>query len=182
MPTSFWWKVSRPRNSMPTSRRIRSARPHGRARSGPEHLLRPGVVGCQTRFPASGPSPAGLIEYRVRRNQKLVGVDQAAAAHTAAVQYRHVSQECEHLDSVKAELRQPDALFKMPIGGWEILGAVPAALFEHRHTISFFCQAQGPTRCRRNPSRPRSRHNPLAWLLPCFEVIEPCPVRNRFCP
>ncbi len=57
-----------------------------------QHALGCRVMWGQVVFPIPEPAPARIFKDAVGRNQKRIGINQAAAAHSATVEYQHIAQ------------------------------------------------------------------------------------------
>ncbi len=110
---------------------------------GTEHVFGRVVVGTEDGFPVGQVSPAGRVEQFVVRFHEHAGVNQAATTDAAAVQYHHVVEQRELLDTETAQGGGPEIGADVPVGWGEIGVPVAFAAFQHQYVVAFFGQAHG---------------------------------------
>ena len=107
-----------------------------------EHPLRLLVMRHQLGAPIGDVRPLQVVEERIRRYIKRVGVVQRSTADAGTGQDHAVLQQVDALDAVAAQLGRPQKLAQVPGGLGEVLvGKAPAGL-EHADPVPLFGQPQ----------------------------------------
>jgi hypothetical protein len=86
--------------------------------------------------------PAHVLEGLRRGDQQGVGIDEAAAADTGAVQEERVLHERHLEDAVHAQPGLPEVLGQVPVRLREVLALPPLAHLEHCDAIALLAQPQ----------------------------------------
>ena len=88
-------------------------------------------------------APFRPLEHLVRRHQQLVGIDQAAAAHAAAMKNENMLQLGQHLIAVTTQWgsHMYFRVFQLVLGKSSCLPAL--AFFQHGDLIALFGKPQG---------------------------------------
>src|SRR5579859_5732818 len=88
-------------------------------------------------------TPARGGEELVWRLHQDIGVAQAAAAHTAAMQSEDVAEWADLQDAEAAERWRPEVFADLPVGAGEIARGVAFAALERKHAVAFLREPQG---------------------------------------